>query len=132
MSTAFLIWAYLSLGSLVSATVVILVLFGVAYGLAFAMMGYETDFGDEERGSHYKNELRQYNKLKAMFPTVLKTFMVVIFVAALYPSKDDLKYIIGGTAVVAAVNVEGFSELPENVVEAANSFLEDITEKGGE
>jgi hypothetical protein len=50
-----------------------------------------------------------------------------------YPSKHDLKYIIGGSLVVngvkAASDIEGVEKLPENLVNAMNIFLEKAVEE---
>ena len=42
-------------------------------------------------------------------------------VSVLIPKEDQMWYIVGGYAVT---NVEGIQELPENIVGAANAFLE--------
>jgi hypothetical protein len=44
---------------------------------------------------------------------------------AFYPSKDTIKYMIGGTAVMAAGELEGIERLPQSMVDLANAFLEE-------
>jgi hypothetical protein len=47
-----------------------------------------------------------------------------------YPTKDDLKWIVGGAIVwnsaEGVANIKGVDKLPENLVGAANYFLESI------
>lgn len=51
--------------------------------------------------------------------------VVFIILNLLIPSRDDLKYIIGGAAIVSLADVKGVEELPENLVKAANEFLKE-------
>ena len=45
---------------------------------------------------------------------------------SLYPSKDDLKFILGGYVVSSITAIEGVKALPEKIVKAANVFLEGL------
>lgn len=50
----------------------------------------------------------------------------------LVPDKEDIKWIIGGTLAVeaakGATQLEGIDKLPQNLVDAMNAFLEQVSE----
>lgn len=56
----------------------------------------------------------------------LKSIVIALLLVVVVPSKDDMKYIIGGgLAWMAIENVEGLAELPQNLINAANAFLKE-------
>ncbi|MBL4753826.1 MAG: hypothetical protein JKY52_09580 [Flavobacteriales bacterium] len=117
MTTALLIWAYLTVVNIITFfTVVGLVVFFIVG------IGVSVDSMVDGRLSPCIAEFK--HKGKAMV-----CFLVFIFLASAVPSKYEIKLILGGTALVAMSQVDGVSELPENLVNAANSFLESVTEK---
>ena len=50
----------------------------------------------------------------------------LLIITAFIPNEKQMMYLIGG---YVATNTEGVEKLPKNVVDAANRFLEDYTEK---
>ena len=62
-----------------------------------------------------------FNKLKTWI--IFSAVLVVLssLASVLIPDEEQMWYIVGGYAVT---NVEGIQELPENIVGAANAFLE--------
>lgn len=61
-------------------------------------------------------------------------FFSMVFLLLIIPNEGDLKRIIGGTIVVESIRgaseIEGIENLPQNLVDAANVFLEGL--KDGE
>lgn len=129
MSEAILIWLYLGLGNLLPnlllVSLVVAVPFFVILGAsaAHSEMGQSTHSGD-------KSVIALYNKLIRLVKPVVVTLVLLLVAVSLYPSKDDLKWIIGGALVwngaSAASNIEGIEKLPKNTVDAMNHFLESI------
>ena len=119
MNEAIFIWLYLSVGSLVGvieAVLVILVVASVVAAFFTPIICMETD----KSVSELLSGVYKYAPKKAL--------LLALFLVCLYPSKDDLKYIIGGSLVIngvqAASDIEGVEKLPENLVNAMNVFLE--------
>lgn len=138
MNEAILIWLYLSLGSMVTLfwfmftfAVIVTVVMGINYTSTLSAYG---DSADQE----YTWAVLEIDKVKH-YPDLFKKFLplkTVVFcmlVALMYPSKDDLKYIIGGSvafnAVQAMGNLKGADKLPQNLIDAANRFLESAKEE---
>ena len=66
---------------------------------------------------------------KKVFPAVKKLFTVLVVslvVGTCSPSSEGIYRIMGGYFVT---NIEGIEKLPENVVGAANKFLEEFNEE---
>lgn len=138
MNEAILIWLYLSLGGMITLFWCMFALAGVVaacMGLNYAII--ESTYGEHaESGNDWA--IKEMDKIKS-YPGLLKKFLpfkttvILILVALMYPSKDDLKYIIGGSvafnAVQAMGNLEGADKLPQNLIDAANRFLESAKEE---
>ena len=116
MTTALLIWAYIALGNLITFLMIIFIL-GVIIAIPFVIITTVEGYGAE-----------QFKNFKHKGKLFLGLTMFVLLTSA-YPSTSDLKFILGGTAIVAMTQVEGVSELPENLVSAANQFLEGVVDK---
>jgi len=125
MNEALLIWLYLGLCKIATlyATVflVVAMVAGVFGSLSYLMPLYE------------KEKQENLDKMKAVYGAVpVKTLVFLFVICLMVPSKDDIKYIIGGALVVngaqAAAEIEGVEKLPKNLVNAMNVFLEDIAE----
>jgi len=118
MSEAIIIWLYLSLGNLVNGFIITSIIGGIVLPFIMLIMwAYEED-----------------EKLKLTWIYApKKTFLVLLLLYLFYPSKDDLKYIIGGAVawngIEAAQDIEGVEKLPENVVGAMNHFLEEFNQQ---
>ncbi len=134
MSEAILIWVYLSLGGLVTLSIVAISIFTVFFGFFVVINAtivadmVAREEGYDDRWSNYRKMIKStWDKV----PT--KTIALLIFIVLAYPSKDDLKFIIGGSLVVngvqAASDIEGVEKLPENLVNAMNVFLEKAVEE---
>jgi len=118
MSEAILIWLYLSLGNIFSGGALIVICGALFIWLFFGSMIMSTELDKSAE------EVMDVHKKYVPF----KLILLIAFLTALYPSKDDLKYIIGGSLVIngvqAASDIEGVEKLPENLVNAMNVFLE--------
>ena len=116
MNEAIIIWLYLSLGNLFGGA---WLLFCGGFSLSVLSLWIESDSFDSD-DSFVIFYLKKY------YP--LKTVIFICLLSIFYPSKDDLKYIIGGAIVwntiESAKDIEGIDKLPENLVNAANHFLE--------
>jgi hypothetical protein len=134
MSEAILIWIYLSLGNASNlATVIICIAtacflgFVIINAIGVAEMSVN-EVGYDDRWENYKGMIKS---TWAKMPTKTAALLMVVILA--YPSKEDLKYIIGGSLVVngaqAASDIEGVEKLPKNLVNAMNVFLEKAVEE---
>ena len=117
MNEAIIIWLYLSLGNLFGGEFLLFISCVTAIAL-FVLALYQGERSrDEPTAGFY---------IKKYYP--LKTVIFICVLTIFYPSKDDLKYIIGGAIVwntiESAKDIEGIDKLPENLVNAANHFLE--------
>ena len=124
MNEMILIWVYLSAGSLVGvieAVLVVLLVVSVIAACFTPIIFMETD----------KSVSELLNSVYKCIPK--KALLLALFLVCLYPSKDDLKYIIGGSLVIngvqAASDIEGVEKLPKNLVNAMNVFLEKAVEE---
>lgn len=122
MGTAFAIYIYLALGQILSAVSIISTLGGVAYAVLFIMCTGASEGGENE---YDPAACKCYARCKRALKPVLVTLSTLILLNALYPSKDDLEFIAGGTVVL---NSEEVQKLPDNLIRAANSFLEQVSE----
>ena len=98
-------------------------------GVCLLIIGltYAASFDDVfETGADYGK------RISAMFKPFIFFMIICVLVSVLVPSKDDLKFIIGGglawKGIDAAKDIEGINELPENLVGAVNHFLKEIQE----
>ena len=133
MNEAIIIWLYLSLGKAFGAVHVYLFLLAVAAGVFMLFVSINVsdcrEYEEKEKARKFRNDsfslIKKYSFYKlAIFLAVASVF---------YPSKDDLKYIIGGAVawngIEAAKDIKGVEKLPENIVNAMNHFLEKTQEK---
>lgn len=85
----------------------------------------EHNEGVERKYGRYRKSIFSFGK-----KVVLPTFLVTIILQSLYPQKSDLTYIIGGATVLTTADYVAGSEeakrIPDNVLQAANKFLEDF------
>ncbi len=131
MNEAFLIWIYLILGNVLEfATVIICIATGCS--LLFVIFGAleRIDVSDHNKDK-WKNYRGMIKSTWAQMPIKTTALFVVIILA--YPSREELKYIIGGSLAVnsakAASDIEGVDKLPKNLVNAMNLFLEKAAEE---
>lgn len=132
MSEAILIWLYLSFGSVIFVISYITIFTSVAYYIVLGLLGFLSDFGKND-SEFYQSERNNYLTLRKLFKSVSLTTVVIVCLGSLYPSKEDLKWIIGGAlvwnGVEAASDLEGVNDLPQNTLEAMNHFLKSIQEE---
>ena len=117
METALIIYLYFTLVTIVEVCLVILglVLGGfLVRGIAFAAVQEEWP----EKGSAVSKGIKW-----AGIP-----FIVIMLMGAFLPSTTTIKYMIGGTAVMAASELDGIEKLPQSIVDAANLFLDEAKE----
>lgn len=121
ITTGVLIWLYLSLLSLTSVLEFGIFLFYTALlGTAFFGLLHVADEGDEK--------VKDWLKKCAGY-AVNKFAILAILLVVLIPSKEDLTYIFGGMGVYGITQIERAEQLPENVVNAMNRFLETLNEE---
>ena len=117
METALIIYLYFTLVSIFEVCLLIsgLILVGfLVRGLAFAAVHDKWPEKDTAASKGIK---------WAGIP-----FIVIMLVGAFLPSITTIKYMIGGTAVMAASELDGIEKLPQSIVDAANLFLEETKE----
>ena len=119
LSTLYWILILPSIGGAITAIGVITgVGFGVA-GIIYFVSGDMT-YGDSDKKTGLFESAR-----KAIRTGAIICFPVILF-SSFIPTSKQMMYMIGG---YAATNVENIEKLPENVVNAANKFLEQYTDK---
>ncbi len=117
MDIALLIWVYLSLGSLLTSLVLITALTAFVVVL-IVVVGGAVEGGLPKFVVNFKHKGK-----------VAVYLVALIVISSAYPGKDDLKFIIGGSAIVAATKIDGIEKLPANIIDAANSLLESMVEE---
>lgn len=131
MNEAILIWLFLSVGKLVNFAVLSVALLTFAWSGVTLILAIGTDCGTEDDCHDWA--IGGYNKLVKSWKTVFVTVVVTQSLASFYPSRDDLKWIIGGAVVwnvaEAGVESEELQALPDNVLGAMNHFLESVQEE---
>ena len=127
MSEAILIWLYLSLGNIFGGEVFGVVIVFLSVWLVFGsifMLDKNMEL-DEVLGAHKKH-------------IPIKSIILLAVLTSIYPTKDDLQYIIGGYLVInsaesvsnihqSIAKIEGAEKLPENIINAMNNFLEGVS-----
>lgn len=102
----------------------------IYYVFGIADSNYEANKWKEATGEKhitYQNYYKHSLLKKLIYP---KIFVTVVILTAVFPSKDTLKWMAG--AYVTAESIEYLSsneaakQLPNNVLEVANTFLEDL------
>lgn len=129
MFEASMIYLYVIFGNVVNASAGISVaLVGIYFVIMFAGSLY---YDQSEEVKQKKIPMGTYisNLLsKARFPAAVKFVVFAIVVNALYPTTDNIKYIIGGAvawnAAEWATNSEEAKRIPTSVLNAMNEFLE--------
>ena len=110
MSEVILIWLYLSFGNFLTAVLVVTGLIGAVSAILAPIV---IDLNGKLSSFHEKT-----------LKTTLVSFTVVLSINCFYPSKEDLAWIIGGSVAINVAQMEEAQELPQNLIDAANKFLE--------
>ena len=130
VSYALMVYAYLVFDD-IAFTILLLSGLAIAASVGLYVLSFINE--SEECGNAEEIEEKYNTKRKKIFGVGSKVFfpifVVGILLQSMYPEKEDLTYIIGGaTALTSAQYVAGSEEakqLPDNVLKAANKFLED-------
>lgn len=116
METALLIYLYFTVGKLLATSLIASFVIVGCTGFAFIVA----------------SECSKEDWYKRLFTKITKPALIVgvvtILLNGFYPDKGVIKYMIGGTAIVAASKLEGVEKLPKNIIDLANAFLEETTE----
>lgn len=80
----------------------------------------------ENRGSYEKSMAKIAGTLLSYKRFVLCTTLFVIVLNALVPSESKLKLIIGGAIAGSILTSDEAKKLPDNVLGAVNTFLEEF------
>ena len=114
--TAWTVYWYLTLGKVATTLAIIS---GIAIVIMF--VGVFIAAMEDERG------------IAKRIAKLLSIPFFILFITLFYPSVDNMKVILGGsTAIVIGSSVadaEGADKIPQNVVNAVNTFLEKIDEE---
>ena len=118
MEAAFWIYLYLTIGNL--AWVVELATFVAIGASIFWVVAWLHEADPDE-----DPEFATFSKwTKRAIITALSLLVVSTF----YPSREDLAWMFGGATVYSLTQNEEAQKLPDNVLKAANTFLEGISE----
>lgn len=128
MTEALLIYMYLAIGSIITQAVVAGLFVTILFPAAFIMSGIESDWGatGEKPGSYGCGAYRAFFWLKSVSKRASLTIVAIWLLAAIYPSKSDVAYIVGGAALISVATTEEAKKLPDNVLRAANRLLEEV------
>lgn len=115
MNTALMIYLYLAVGSLLD------MLFLACVGLGAVVGASGLAILEEQTNGHAPPE--GYGKWAKRYLICAACFLVV---DSFYPDKEDLAFIFGGAIAVDIATTEEAQKLPDNLLKAANSFLEGV------
>ncbi len=114
MNEAILIWLYISISDAITSAVVVSFVALVASG--FSILTFWVNEDDTATAT-------MWAKRAAI------VWVSFLFMSSFIPSKEDIKYIIGGAAVWNSAEYLASSEeakqIPDNILKAMNSFLEE-------
>lgn len=131
MEYAFWIWLYLAVGKLVWVVILAWVV-AAALGLLVFMLGIESDFGKSLTFEGAPtDDSRNFLWAKRLSIKAFCLSITLSLIGSLYPSKEDLMWIIGGAGVIHVAQSDEARKLPDNVLRAMNSFLEGVGEPRG-
>jgi hypothetical protein len=121
MNEAIFIWVYLSVGNIVGVLNFVLSISTVFFLVAVLFSPIIVEDSDLESFSDFVCVIKNH--------IPIKTIILALLIVVLYPSKEDMKYIIGGSIAIngvqAADDIKGAKELPENLINAMNHFLKE-------
>lgn len=124
MIEAIWIWLYLSLEKVIEAGGILSLILIFIFFLCWVSYIEERDKDKKEQG---QTSSIRYIKLSSA------SLVFFIILDAFYPTKEDLAWIIGGAVAwngaTLALESQGAKQLPENVINAMNYFLESIQEE---
>ena len=104
---------------------------GAGAVFAGSAVGADFEYGSTDKKDSHKDLKKGIVKL-IKSKLIIAPFIVLSLLSVFVPSKDDVKTIIaGGLAWKAGQSVseiDGINELPENIINAMNSFLIGIDE----
>lgn len=127
------IYSYTALQNAEGFLWLVYVLGALGVGAVFlgSAVGAYFEYGSTEKRDSHKGLKKGIAKL-AKRKLVVIPFIILSLLSVFVPSKDDVKTIIaGGLAWKAGQSVseiDGINELPENIINAMNSFLIGIDE----
>lgn len=117
MTEMFLIWAYLTIDSLLRLGLIIFFFLTVVWLIAGMATHQDERFQDINK------------KAEKYFFQSIKILTVLLILRMVVPNKTEVGYIIGGSVVLNVASSSEAQKLPENVLKAANKFLEGVGEK---
>ena len=130
MFEAFLIYIYLVAVDLATLAIifgVILVLLRSMFDFFYFMEGDQEKFLENLTPTEREFEM-QFRRIRKTLSYKLSIAMLVI--GLLIPSTDRMKLILGGAiaynGIVKVSEIEGVERLPENLVNLANHFMEEL------
>lgn len=125
MLEAFIIYFYIVCGNLVSQSGKLVFIFGLMYLIAIVCIGV---FNMDHRvGDREHNPIIPYLRDTLKFKWFMYLIVFTIISKSMYPTKDDLKYIIGGAVLANIVTSDGVKDIPLKFASAVNRFLDDTT-----
>lgn len=94
--------------------IVIMCIFGVVVGVIYFISAVE----DFDAKSTIEHATKRHLRLGTI------AIFIALSISSIVPNDDEVKTIIGGGLAWKATQVEGVSDLPENLVRVMNQFLE--------
>ena len=125
MSEAIVLYLYLALGGVVTALMTLAVVVLIVYGALYIGLALDSNLGREtNREKRPTSEARAFKSVDRYRDKVVVFLVFVALAVSFYPSKEDLKWIVGGALLINGVqNIEGIERVPQNTINALNGFL---------
>lgn len=121
MSTAFWIWLYLVVGKLASPGPIVLLCCLAAMAGFCIFMHLSID--------EPSNAEKIFSSSVHIGKKVGVVIVVLILINLLYPTKNDLALIFGGSLALDLAQTEEAQKIPENTLKAINTFLEAVADQ---
>lgn len=125
MDTALLLYLYVVFDNVagVCNAIITFSLIAMAINIIVFLIVWGED-GTEDATKVLEKSKKLWKKIR-LFPIFIASLLFI----TLYPDKEDLALIFGGTALVHVAQTEEAQKLPDNLLKAANAFLEGVYEE---
>jgi len=125
MSEILVLWLLFTVIPTLGALMFPIVLFSIIGGIFIAVFAAIGHFDGDEKANNAVRKIKESIFCKPF----LIPFSFIFMLSLLSPSESQMKYIIGGYFAYNSAqyigDVKGVEKLPENIVNAVNSYLEE-------